>query len=167
MYVNEGSTLNTILRKSITATVIFVSILTACSRSPSEFISPTQAIFPTAFPTSTLTATPAPILLGNYELLSPEDMRHDLDELFFQIEKVHPDPYTKRSKSDIDRERQRIYDELGKPMTMIDFYRMVDPLISSLGDYHTLTGLPGEVWETFTKNELILQLDVQFDGQKA
>jgi hypothetical protein len=158
--------LKTILAKSIAVTITLGSILAACT-GPSQLLVPTKQAVPTISPTSTMTPTPVPLLLGKYELLSPDDMRHDLDEFFFQIEKVHPNPYTKRSKSDVDLERQRIYSELSEPMTMIDFYRKIDPFVSSLGDRHTYTILPREDIEIFEKNELLLPLDLGFDGQKA
>ena len=158
--------MKTILAKIIAVTFLFGSIPAACTGSPRPLI-PTETFVPTVSPTSTITPTPAPLLLGKYQLLSPDDMRHDLDELFYQIEKVHPNPYTKRSKSDVDLERQCIYNELGEPMTMIDFYRKVDPFVSSLGDRHTYTILPREDIESFEKNELLLPLALGFDEQKA
>jgi hypothetical protein len=150
---------------------IALFILTACNGPLPRQTIPTAASSPTIqpaiAPTSTISPTSTPLLLGEYELLSPEDMRHDLDELFYQIEHVHPNPYTRRSKSDVDRERQRIYRELGEPITLIDFYRKVDPLVSSLGDFHTYILLPKKVMEIFEKNELLLPLDFGFDGQKV
>ena len=159
--------MKTILAKSIAVTVILGSILAACTGAPSRQLIPTETAVPTILPTSTITPTPAPLLLGEYELLSPDDMRHDLDELFYQIEQVHPNPYTKRPKNDVDHVRQGIYDELGQPMTMIDFYRKVDPLVSSLGDRHTYVLLPDDVQEQKEKNELLFPLDVKMTGQNG
>lgn len=155
-----------ILAKSIAAIVLCGSILAACTGSSQPRV-PTKPVVPTISPTSTIAPTPVPLLLGEYELLSPEDMRLDLDELFYQIEQVHPNPYARRSKSDVDLERQRIYDELGEPMTVIDFYRKVDPLVSSLGDRHTYILLPDNVQGQKEKFELLFPLDVKMKGQKG
>ncbi len=61
--------------------------------------------------------TPTPILLGDYVLLSPEDMRADLNELFYTLEITHPDLYAHRPKAEVDLERQQIYADLNQPMT--------------------------------------------------
>jgi hypothetical protein len=108
-----------------------------------------------------------PVLLGDYELLSPEDMRYDLGELFHRIESTHPDPYARRPKAEVDRERQRIADELGQPATMIDFFGKVEPLVASLGGYHTYVSLPDDTFGAIAVNELFFPFLLAFDGQRA
>jgi C-terminal processing protease CtpA/Prc len=159
--------MKTILTKSLAVAILLGSILAACTGAPSRQLIPTETVLPTIPPTSTVSPAPVPLLLGKYELLSPDDMRHDLDELFYQIEHVHPNPYTKRPKSDVDREKQRLYDELGEPMTLIDFYRKVDPLVNSLGDRHTYVLLPDDVEKQKEKYELLFPLDVKMSGEKG
>ena len=60
---------------------------------------PTIAV-PTAAaaPTPTAVVLPEPILLGDYPLLTPEEMRADLDELFHRLETAHPNSYAHRPK---------------------------------------------------------------------
>lgn len=143
--------------KSIFITVLTVTLgMSACIGTQTKEIkltdtpSPTEISFATSTVTPTLPPKPVPlslstpILLGNYTLLSPDDMRFDLDELFHRLETTHPNLYAKRPKADVDLERQRIYDELDQPMTMVSFYKKVAPLINSLGDYHTAVFLPSD-----------------------
>ncbi len=146
---------------------IAIFILTACVGALPQPPTPTATITPTASPTLTLSPTPAPVLLGTYPILSPEDMRYDLNELFHRIEATHPNPYAKRSKAEVDIDRQRIYEELYQPMTVIEFYKKVAPVVTSLEDYHTILFLSQDVKLTMFNSELIFPFAVQTEGEHA
>jgi hypothetical protein len=117
----------------------------------------------TVTPAPTTTSTPPP----PYKMLSPEDMRSDLDELFRQIEKVHPDPYAKRSKEDVNRDRQALYKELDQPLTIVEFYRKLEPLITSLGDNHTRVFPPPDTRDEMYAHERLLPFEIEFEGEQA
>jgi len=146
---------------------MIILVMSACS--PTQPIAPTATII--SNPTSTATFTPTPILtpvrLGNYELLSPEDMRYDLDELFHRIETTHPDPYAKRPKAEVDIERQKIYDELDHPMTIFDYYDKVAPLVASLGDPHTQVLIPAKFFNEEGSKEKFIPLEIGFEDQQG
>lgn len=152
--------------KIVTACLLVVLVFASCTPA-----SPTEVVLPTNTPTPpTLTPTPqplTPIRLGEYELLSPEDMRYDLDELFHRIETTHPNPYAKRSKAEVDLERQKIHDEIDNPMTMFDFYNKVAPLVVSLGDFHTQVILPSTIFGGSPSKEKFLPLEVQFTEERG
>jgi hypothetical protein len=154
--------------KIVSFCLLIVIVLASCTP-----VSPTKVILPTDTPPPpTLTPTPepapvTPIRLGDYELLSPEDMRSDLDELFHQIETVHPNPYTKRPKSEVDLDRQNIYDQLDQPLPMIEFFTKVTPLVASLGDQHTQILFPEKIFPVIEESELFIPLEVTFDGQRG
>jgi hypothetical protein len=154
--------------KIVTACLLVVLVFASCTpASPTEVVLPTHTPPP---PTLTPTPEPAPetpIRLGEYELLSPEDMRSDLDELFHRIETTHPNPYAKRSKAEVDLERQKIHDEIDNPMPMFDFYNKVAPLVVSLGDFHTQVILPSTIFGGSPSKEKFLPLEVQFSGERG
>jgi C-terminal processing protease CtpA/Prc len=102
-----------------------------------------------------------------YNLLTPADMRGDLDELFSQVEKVHPNLYAKRSKEDVDRDRQTLYAELSQPMSVVDFYKKVAPLIASLGDDHTRVLPPRDIFDEIYDHEKLFPLALAFEGGQA
>jgi C-terminal processing protease CtpA/Prc len=118
---------------------------------------------PTVTPAPTPTTTPPP----PYKMLSPEDMRSDLDELFRLIEEIHPDPYMNRAKTDVDRDRQALYQELSQPMTIVDYYRKVAPLIDSLADPHTSVFPSSDTNQQISSYEKAFPLDVEFEDGKA
>jgi hypothetical protein len=107
---------------------------------------------------------PTPIMLGDYGLLSPEDMRADLNELFYTLEITHPDLYAHRTKAEVDLERQRIYADLDQPMTLVSYYLIVAPYVASLGDSHTKVALP---MDAIDMKELYFPLLVEYQGQQA
>lgn len=154
-------------RKSIVIFLITLLIVSACTGSPLPPPVLTQSVTPTRSPYPTLTPIPAPVLLGDYELLSPEAMRSDLNELFHMVETTHPNPYAKRSKSEVDLDRQHIYDELSEPMTVIDFYRKVAPVVNSLGDSHTSVSLPDGPTLPILQQELFFPFDLQLENDHA
>jgi hypothetical protein len=142
------------------ATLLILSLtLAACSAAPSQ-AAPTEspavptAPPPTEIPPPTPTPTPTVPVLGTYELLAPEDMRADLDELFSRLHNNHPDPYLWRPKAEVDIDRQRVYDELSQPLSMVEYYKKIAPLANSLGDDHTYVVLPDDVTQTITQSEL-------------
>ena len=142
-------------------TTIIMFGLNACAGSQLTKSSPIVVTLPTITPTAT------PVLLGEYELFSPDDLRSDVDQLFHVIEAFHPAPYAKRSKQDIDLERQHLYQELSQPMTDIEFYKKIAPLLNSLGDYHTNIFPGDETINVIRKNELLLPFEIQINGQHA
>lgn len=152
--------------------VLFLSLtLAACTAAPAE-PAPTES--PVASPTAppptdapTPTPTPSVPVLGTYELLSPEDMRADLDELFARLHNNHPDPYLWRPKAEVDIDYQRVYDELSQPLSMVEYYKKVAPLVNSLGDDHTYVALPDEVSQAIIQQELLFPLGVQIQNQRA
>lgn len=154
--------------KLATTCLLFIIVLVSCTP-----VSPTEAVIPTTTPPPpTRTPIPepepiTPIRIDDYELLSPEDMRYDLDELFHRIETTHPNPYAKQSKAETDLERQKIHDELDHPMTMFDFYNKVAPLVVSLGDFHTQVILPSDIFGGSPSKEKFLPLEVQFSGERG
>ena len=153
--------------RTILLILCLVSFLAGCSSAPGITQTALPSETPTPAPTFTPTPIPTPTRLGNYELLSPEDMRYDLDELFHRIETTHPNPYAKRPKSEVDLDRQRIFEELDHPMTMFDYYNKVAPLVSSLGNFHTQVILPSNIFGNTPSNEKFIPLEVEFIGQQA
>lgn len=147
--------------------LIAISILTSCAGPLPQQIIPTGTIAPTASPAPTGTPMPTFLLVGDYEVFSPEDMRSDLNDLFHMIETTHPNPFANRSKAEVDLERQRIYEELSQPMTLIEYFRKISPLINSLGDSHTAVGLPDDTSSSILQNELFFPFDVQMENDHA
>ncbi len=74
----------------------------------------------------------------------PKDLKADLEYLFHAIEAVHPDPYASTSREAIAMERTRIVSKLTHPMSRLDFYRLLAPLVAKFNDEHTTVFPPTE-----------------------
>lgn len=165
------------MRRDIWLIGIGLFLLTACVAVPGPTpISPgnetpagrtpaiaTQVSFPTPYP---LLIT-SPIYLGNYDKLPLEKMVNTLDELFKRIETTHPNLYGLRPKAEVDLERAAITASLREGMNAIDYYKIIAPLVASLGDRHTRVYLSNDVNEIIQRSELFLPLWVSFIGERA
>lgn len=167
---------NQIWSKTILIAILMYGVV-SCANTKTEEVQPpvtpaaketlaltsTVALLPTPYPSS-LTV---PILLGEYTILSPDEMRSDLDQLFTNLESTHPNLYVNRPKAEVDHERQQIYSGLVHAMTNVEFFRVVAPLVASLGDYHTEVFLPNNVMAQVADSEIFFPLGVEFAGQRA
>ena len=140
------------MRKIVLVLALIPIVLAACVKSTN--IPP---------PTSTSVSLISRVQLSDYQLLAPEDMRADLNELFTKLELTHPNLYANRPKNEVDINRRRLYDELNQPLTIIDFYLKVAPLVESLGDKHTRILLPGVIYS----KELFFPFYIKFFGQRV
>ncbi len=73
-----------------------------------------------------------------------QDLEADLEYLFDTIEAVHPDPYASTSREAMARERTKIVSALTHPMSRLEFYRLLAPLVADLNDEHTTLFPPAE-----------------------
>jgi len=63
-------------------------------------------------------------------------LREDVDFLVRSIEEIHPDPYTKVSREEFYKEKDRVMGEI-KDMDVYEFYGVIAPLVAMIGDTHT------------------------------
>ena len=69
--------------------------------------------------------------------IAPELLKEDLDFLVKSIEEIHPDPYHSISKEEFYEQKLEVEEKLNKPMTRLEFYKLIAPLVASLKDGHT------------------------------
>jgi hypothetical protein len=71
------------------------------------------------------------------EALPPERLRSDLDFLFKTIEEVHPNMYAYVSQAEFSKYRGALYKQIARPMTRVEFYKEVAPVVAKLRNGHT------------------------------
>jgi hypothetical protein len=97
----------------------------------------------------------------------PAELKADLNFLIQTLESVHPNLYAYTPKSVIDVERERIVTELASPLSRIEFYLKVAPLVAMLNEGHTRIYPPYEEYHYFIRNGgLLFPFDLDFrDGK--
>ena len=113
----------------------------------------------------------AAILAGYTEEVSgkqsPEELKYDLDFLIQTLEDVHPDLYRYTPQEEIYKMKQDIEEDLSEPLTRLEFYRKVAPLVTRIGDGHTYITYPvEELNEYINGGGRLFPLDVRIIGER-
>lgn len=69
--------------------------------------------------------------------IPPDKLKEDLDFLFKTIEEVHVNMYAYTSKENFDSRREQLYREMNHPMSRLEFYKLIAPVVASLKNGHT------------------------------
>ena len=83
----------------------------------------------------------------------PQELRSDLDMLMRTLEDVHPNLYAYTPRSVIDSARRALQENLTAPMTRVEFYGVVAPLVALAGDGHTGVMVPTEEFARYRLEE--------------
>jgi hypothetical protein len=71
------------------------------------------------------------------ETVAPEKLKADLDHLFKSIKEIHPNMYAYISEAEFAVFRDELYRRVSHPMTRLQFYREVAPVVAKLKNGHT------------------------------
>ena len=74
--------------------------------------------------------------------IQPDKLKEDLDFLFKTIEEVHPNMYAYTPKEEFILIRDELYRQIKRPMTRLNFLKLIAPTIASLKNGHTIVFLP-------------------------
>ncbi len=76
------------------------------------------------------------------KLYSPIELQDDFEFLFQTMEEIHPNLYLYTDKSIIDSLRNDALIKFNRSMTSMDFWKLVTPIVTKLGDGHTNISFP-------------------------
>ena len=95
---------------------------------------------------------------------TPAELRKDFSLMKEVFTTLHPALYEYISKQNFERLLDSTYAELNKEMDVLEFYKMLSPIISKIGCGHTAVGLPDRE-ENYIKSFLPFKL--KFLDEKA
>ncbi|MEM9932988.1 MAG: S41 family peptidase [Bacteroidota bacterium] len=75
--------------------------------------------------------------LSHQGLIDPNLLKVDLDSLYQLILSTHADPEAFISQEELARTYHELRGQITHPMSAIDFYQLVNPLVTSLKDVHS------------------------------
>ena len=99
------------------------------------------------------------------QMLTPEQMKKDIDYFFKTVSKVHVNMYAFVSKEEITKIREQLYRDCSKPLMVADFNRRIRKL-NNLFDGHTQIDFNSDCKQTFNKYDGFFPLPVKFAGGK-
>jgi len=95
------------------------------------------------------------------ETFEPEKLRADFRIARGALEEGHSGIYRYTSKEELDRVFDNAEKSLTKPMSMIEFYRVLAPAVAAIKCGHTEVSLPKDFMKTFTCKYGFLPLEVR------
>ena len=101
-------------------------------------------------------------------LYQPSELKADLDLLAKTLEEVHPDLYAYTPKSSFAQKKESTEKELESPISRIDFYLKVAPLVAMLNEGHTKIYPPYEEYYHFVgQGGLVFPFDLSLRENKV
>ena len=93
---------------------------------------------------------------------SVAQLQEDFDILRHCLEKVHPNLYNYRTVTELQNIFDAIRTQIDAPMTELDFYRLVGPLLKDIGDAHTDIEASEACYEALDKDWKLFPFQVKW-----
>ena len=95
----------------------------------------------------------------------PKELISDFQELFRNLEEIHPNLYFSVSKDIIDSLRLEAEKKFSQPMTAMGFWKVAAPIVVKVKDGHTALSFPWGEWKQFMENGgKLFPLEVKADS---
>jgi hypothetical protein len=99
-------------------------------------------------------------------LFEPIDLQRDVGSLVSYLEETHPNPYFTYSKEKFYEDISKVKQRIDKPLNVIEFYLLLEPIIVKLKDGHTDLELPISEFNKINPNPFRLPLKLKFSTKK-
>jgi len=99
-------------------------------------------------------------IAAELSVFQPSEIKSDLALVRSALEEAHADLYRYTSKTELEREWDRVSKAIDRPMTALEFYRLLAPVLALIKDGHLGWGISPEV-RTYLESIPILPLGVR------
>lgn len=96
--------------------------------------------------------------IGKDVIFSTEQLKNDFAQFRETLEKEHCCLYEYTSKKEFDKLFDSLYQLLTKPISPIEFFKMLTPITAKIGCGHTAVWMPEGFWENGNKNLFPLKI---------
>lgn len=101
------------------------------------------------------------------QTMEPPALREDLNVLRSALEEGHPGIYRYTPKPELDGTFEKTAAGLNRPMTSIELFRVLSPVVAMLKCGHTSLMLPADMAKTITASLPFLPFEVRVIGNKV
>lgn len=95
------------------------------------------------------------------QTIAPPQLREDLRILKSALEEGHPGIYRYTPKPDVDRAFTAAADRLNRPMTALEFYRVLAPAVAALKCGHTAMGVSQDIQHDLALTVPLIPIEVR------
>jgi len=94
---------------------------------------------------------------------------NDFNYLFNKLEEIHPNCYAYISKEEFEKKKQSAFAKIDKPLTQLEFYKIIAPVFCLIGDGHSQMFPFGIIKEldNYLDNGLLFPLKLKFEKNKV
>ena len=99
--------------------------------------------------------------------LTPEQLREDFQRLRFTLERTHAAPYRFTPKAEMDARLDAVADRLKRPMTDLELYRLLKPLVDAIHNSHTSIHPPPDALSSIRASNSVFPFVLRYRDGRA
>ena len=103
---------------------------------------------------------------GNFPKIGKQKLQNDLEILYQGLDKFHSGMYWYTPKDSVDDAFKKVKSLINKDMNVLEFHKLIAPLVALSREDHTDIYLPNSVKEKINKESIFIPLTIVFLGTK-
>lgn len=103
---------------------------------------------------------------GDFPVIEKEKLLRDIELLYQALDKYHSGMYWYTSKDSFDVAYDNTRNQITRDMNILEFHKLISPLVGLTREDHTDISLPDDVKEKIDSTAMLLPLSVVFLGDK-
>jgi hypothetical protein len=92
------------------------------------------------------------VTMATDKTFTASQLQDDLNLMLNNIKRIHPNIYANISEKQFNELTEVTRKNINRPMTKLDFFRLITPLVATIGDAHTGAGITNSDADGYIKN---------------